>query len=117
MQPALPVRTRPIGAVHDYGMAGAKSRARHCVFRLPINATVEMIESVRRDRVNQVVLRNMDCAAAVAARPRGLARSRRTDQDNQAASAGWKVFRHRLLTSPSTVAVGATARETPDRPA
>jgi hypothetical protein len=65
MQPALPMGMRPIGSVHDNSMAGLKRGARYRVFRLPIYRAIDMIESVRRNRVDQAILRDMHYAAAV----------------------------------------------------
>src|SRR5271168_5633153 len=88
------MRARAIRAVYDNGMTGLEGRSGYGVFRRPIYGPIQMIETSRRNRVDQIVLRDMDYAMPVLARPGALAGAGRPDQHNQAAIWCWKIGSH-----------------------
>jgi hypothetical protein len=85
---------RPIRPIDDHAESCLKGRARNGMFSFPIYGSIDMIESARSDRIDKIILRNMDDANTMAASPCRFSRPRRTHQDNQATTRDGRIGRH-----------------------
>src|SRR5690348_7708769 len=80
LYPAPAMRCCAVRAIDDDDMTGLQCGSRDGIFGGRVDWAIAMIESVRRDRVDQIILRNVHRSMPIAPGPGALARCWRTNQ-------------------------------------